>query len=137
MLNSAPIALKYLPSNPLTLILHNFQIGMILEKRNNQHNGPEKSDKLKGTTAWLVIAVVVLELLIYWYLVFRFPSVMVPVSILLTLVALYFRTRQGAFDSFREELGLSDSDLAWLKKYCTAWVFISLYGLAFSILLIS
>ncbi len=109
---------------------------MNLEKQNNQQTEPEESDKLKGIIGYVVIVIAVLEFLLYWYLVFRFPLVMIPVSVLLTLVALYFRTKREAFESFREELGLSKSDLAWLKRYCTAWVFISLYGLAFSIVLI-
>ena len=106
------------------------------EKQNNQNTEPEKSDKLKGTIGCVVIAIAALEFLLYWYLVFRFPAVMIPVSVLLTLVALYFRTKREAFESFREDLDLSESDMAWLKRYCTAWVFISLYGLAFSIILI-
>ncbi len=109
---------------------------MDLEKQNNQQTEPEESDKLKGIIGCVVIVIALLEFLLYWYLVFRFPWVMIPVSVLLTFLALYFRIKREAFESFREELGLSKSDLTWLKRYCTAWVFISLYGLAFSIVLI-
>ena len=107
------------------------------EKQNNQNTGPEKSDRLKGPAGFVLAVIAALEFLLYWYLVFRFPSVMIPVSIILTLVALYFRARSGALESFREELDLSGSDLAWLKRYCTAWVFIPLYGLVFCLVLIS
>jgi len=106
------------------------------EKQNNQNTGPEKSDKLKGNTGCIVTVIALLEFLLYWYLVFRFPAVMIPVSVLLTLIALYFRFKREAFESFREDLDLSESDLAWLKRYCRAWVFIPLYGLVFSIVLI-
>ena len=106
------------------------------EKQNNQNPEPEKRDKLKGTVGCAVIVIAALEFLLYWYLVFRFPAVMIPVSVLLTLVALYFRTKRGAFESFREDLDLSESDMTWLKRYCMAWVFIPLYGLVFSIVLI-
>ena len=110
---------------------------MHTKKKKKQHPGPKKRDRLKGPTGFVLAVIAALEFLLYWYLVFRFPSVMIPVSIILTLVALYFRARSGALESFREELDLSGSDLAWLKRYCTAWVFIPLYGLVFCLVLIS
>ena len=92
-------------------------------------------DRLSGKTLRWAYLVAGLELVIYWILIIRFPAVMIPVSGLITWAAIYFRRKAEEGGELKEELGFSGRDLGLVKKYCTGWIFISLYGLAFGIYL--
>ena len=107
-----------------------------MEPENNSKMNKKPEDKLKGTWGRLALAGVLLEFLFFWFFVFRFPLFMVPVSFFLALAALYFRIKKGALDNVGGEIEFSESDLKWIKKYCEFWIFISLYGSVFALLLV-
>ena len=60
---------------------------MIMEP-DKQNTPPE--DKISGAFGKAAYAAAIAELLIYWWLVIRFPAVMIIVSVMLCAVALFF-----------------------------------------------
>jgi hypothetical protein len=94
-----------------------------------------EKEKLRGKTGLIFLAVAAGEFLLFWFMVFYFPRLMIPVSLLLSLMSLYVYRNSSFQEEFRLTLGLSAKDLAKLRKYEFAWIFISLYGFVFAIVL--
>lgn len=102
--------------------------------KNDPETGPGR-DRLTGKTLrWAYVAAAG-ELVLYWVLVIRFPAVMIPASGLLALAAAYFRRKTAEGEELKEDLGFSERDLILVRKYCTGWIFVSVYGLAFAVFL--
>lgn len=102
------------------------------DERGNEH----PVHKLSGAFGRVAFAVAVAELLIYWLLVFRLPTVMAVVSVALGGAAWYFRRAENYLDSLKEEMQLSDRDMALVDRYCKSWIYISAYGAAFCLFLL-
>jgi hypothetical protein len=94
-----------------------------------------EKEKLRGKTGLIFLAVAAGEFLLFWLLVFYFPRLMIPVSLLLSLMSFYVYRNNSLQEEFRLTCGLSAKDLAKLRKYELAWIFISLYGFAFALVL--
>jgi hypothetical protein len=94
-----------------------------------------EKEKLRGKTGLIFLAVAAGEFLLFWLLVFYFPRLMIPVSLLLSLMSFYVYRNGSLQEELRLTCGLSAKDLAKLRKYELAWIFISLYGFVFALVL--
>jgi glucan phosphoethanolaminetransferase (alkaline phosphatase superfamily) len=99
-------------------------------------NGSPQDDKLTGGLKQAAIAAAVVELVVFWLLVFGFPLVMAPVSLLLAGIAHYFHRTGKYRGTFGEELNFSERDIELVGRYVRTWTYIALYGALFALFLL-
>jgi len=79
-------------------------------------------DQNKRIPSRYLVAAAVADYLLYWILVYFFPKIMIPVSALLALTAIYLRRNEGFLAECRETFKLSANDELWLKKWLSSWI---------------